>query len=295
MGLKQTREIGRIAIDPKNPDVVYVAALGHLWGAGPDRGVYKTTDGGKTWAKVLFVDDTTGFVDLKIDPADPNVLYAAAWHRLRWGGSHMEGVGKGSGIYKSTDAGANWKRLTDPTLKNGLPTDAMGRISLAVSPQNHNLLYAMIQVDKGVTESSQGRWGGVFRSSDGGATWTQVNDLQAVPHYYYDEVILDPSDTNHVFLLFSPVLESKDGGKTFAPDSLARLHVANPAMCIDPHDPDPAEPAEAGADPGVGARRGARFGLLVQLGLDHAAPHLAIRLDHDLRRRQQAVQAHASR
>ncbi len=238
MGLKQTREIGRIAIDPKNPDVVYVAALGHLWGAGPDRGIYKTTDGGKTWAKVLFVDDTTGFVDLKIDPADPNVLYAAAWHRLRWGGSHMEGVGKGSGIYKSADAGATWKRLTDPTLKNGLPTDAMGRISLAVSPQNHNLLYAMIQVDKGVTESSQGRWGGVFRSSDGGATWTQVNDLQAVPHYYYDEVILDPSDTNHVFLLFSPVLESKDGGKTFAPDSLARVHVDNHAMWIDPQDPE---------------------------------------------------------
>ena len=238
MGLKQTREIGRIAIDPKNPDVVYVAALGHLWGAGPDRGIYKTTDGGKTWAKVLFVDDTTGFVDLKIDPTDPNVLYAAAWHRLRWGGSHMEGVGKGSGIYKSTDAGATWKRLTDPALKNGLPTDAMGRISLAVSPQNHNLLYAMIQVDKGVTESSQGRWGGVFRSSDGGATWTQVNDLQAVPHYYYDEVILDPSDTNHVFLLFSPVLESKDGGKTFAPDSLARVHVDNHAMWIDPQDPD---------------------------------------------------------
>jgi photosystem II stability/assembly factor-like uncharacterized protein len=238
MGLKETREIGRIAIDPKNPDVVYVAALGHLWGAGPDRGIYKTTDAGKTWTKVLFVDDTTGFVDLKIDPADATVLYAAAWHRLRWGGSHMEGVGKGSGIYKSTDAGATWRRLTDPALKNGLPTEAMGRISLAVSPQNHRLVYAMIQVDKGVTESSQGRWGGVFRSGDAGATWTQVNDLQAVPHYYYDEILVDPSDSNHVFLLFSPLLESKDGGKTFAPDSLARVHVDNHAMWIDPQDPD---------------------------------------------------------
>src|SRR5436190_10372187 len=100
MGLGDTRCIGRIVIHPTNPDIVYVAALGHLWGPSPERGVYRTADGGKTWAKVLFVDDTTGFVDLEMEPGNPEVLYAAAWHRLRWGGSHMQGVGRGSGIYK---------------------------------------------------------------------------------------------------------------------------------------------------------------------------------------------------
>src|SRR5438445_13310229 len=105
MGLAATRHIGRIVIHPRNPDVVYVAALGHLWGPNAERGVYKTTDGGKTWTRVLFVDDTTGVVDLEMDPSDPSTLYAAAWHRLRWGGSHMEGIGAGSGLYKTSDGG----------------------------------------------------------------------------------------------------------------------------------------------------------------------------------------------
>src|SRR6266849_5048104 len=192
MGLEATRHIGRIVIHPKNPDVVYVAALGHLWGPNPERGVYKTTDGGKTWTRVLFVDDTTGFVDLEMDPRDPSTLYAAAWHRLRWGGSHMEGIGAGSGLYKTTDGGKTWIRLTDPAKKNGLPTGRIGRIGIAISPQNPRLVFVMIQVDRGVTDAAQGRFGGVFRSSDAGVTWTQINDLQAVPHYYYDEIWLDP-------------------------------------------------------------------------------------------------------
>jgi len=237
MGLADSRAIGRIVIHPKAPDTVYVAALGHLWGPNAERGVYKTTDGGKTWSRVLFVDDSTGIVDLAMDPTDPLTLYAAAWHRLRWGGSHMEGVGAGSGIYKTTDGGKTWTRLTDPARHNGLPTDRMGRIGLAISPQNPKLVFAMIQVDRGVTDPAQGRFGGVFRSADGGATWTQVNDLQAVPHYYYDAIWVDPTDSQHVFVATSPLLESKDGGRTFAPESLANVHVDHHALWIDPHDP----------------------------------------------------------
>jgi photosystem II stability/assembly factor-like uncharacterized protein len=177
MGLRDSRAIGRIVIHPAGPDTVYVAALGHLWGPNNERGVYKTTDGGKTWNRILFVDDTTGFVNLEMDPADPRTLYAAAWHRVRWGGSHMEGVGKGSGLYKTTDGGKTWARLTDPALKNGLPTERIGRIGIAIAPQNPRLVLVMIQVDRGITDPAQGRFGGVFRSADGGKSWTQINDL----------------------------------------------------------------------------------------------------------------------
>jgi photosystem II stability/assembly factor-like uncharacterized protein len=237
MGLGETRAIGRIVVHPTNPDIVYVAALGHLWGPNPERGIYRTEDGGKTWRRILFVDDTTGFVDLEMDPANPDVLYAAAWHRLRWGGGHMEGVGRGSGIYKTADGGRTWTRLTDPALHNGLPTDRLGRIGLAVSPKDPRIVYAVIQVDRGITDPHQGRYGGVFRSADAGATWTQVNDLQAVPHYYYDDVFLDPTDPDHLWTISPSLLESRDGGRTFAPDSLPHVHGDFHALWIDPDDP----------------------------------------------------------
>jgi photosystem II stability/assembly factor-like uncharacterized protein len=237
MGLKDTRSIGRIVIDPHDANTVYVAALGHLWGPNKERGVYKTTDGGKTWNKILFVDDSTGFVDLAMDPSNSQVLYAASWHRLRWGGSYMQGAGAGSGIYKSTDGGKSWTQLTDAKLNNGLPTDRMGRIGLAIAQSDPKIVYAMIEVDRGVTDPLQGRYGGVFRSSDAGATWTHVNDLQAQPHYYYDEIRVDPKDPEHVYVLASPLLESKDGGKTFATDSLHLVHVDHHALWIDPADP----------------------------------------------------------
>ena len=237
MGLKDTRSIGRVVIHPTNPEIVYVAALGHLWGTNVERGVYKTTDGGKSWSKILFVDDTTGFVDLEMDPANPEVLYAAAWHRLRWGGGHMQGVGKGSALYKTTDGGKSWTKLTDPALKNGLPTDGLGRIGLAVSAKDPKVVYAVIQVDRGVTDPLQGRYGGVFRSSDAGATWAQVNDLQAIPHYYYDDVWIDPTNPDHVWTVSPSLLESKDGGKSFAPDSLHLVHGDYHALWIDPGDP----------------------------------------------------------
>jgi photosystem II stability/assembly factor-like uncharacterized protein len=238
MGLRDTRSIGRVVIHPTNPQIVYVGALGHLWGPHPDRGVYKTTDGGATWSKVLFVNDTTGIVDLEMDPSNPEVLYAAAWHRLRWGGSRMQGVGAGSGIYKSPDGGRTWTRLTDPRLNNGLPADRIGRVGLAVAESSPGTVYAMVQVDRGITNAQQAPYGGVFRSDDAGATWRQTNDFQSNPHYYYNDIWVDPTDAEHVYVTATYLMQSKDGGRTFDQDSLHNVHVDHHAMWIDPADPE---------------------------------------------------------
>ena len=236
-GLPESREIGRIVVHPRDPNVVYVAALGHLWGTNAERGVFKTTDGGKSWTKSLFVNDTTGFVDLVMDPTNPEVLYAAGWHRLRYGGTRVQGVGAGSGIWKTTDGGRSWRRLTDAALRNGLPADRIGRIGLAVSEQSPRTVYAMVQVDRGVTNASVGPQGGIFKSTDAGATWKQMHDYQAVPHYYYDDVFVDPKDAEHLWTSGTFLMESKDGGRTFEPDSLFNVHVDHHALWINPDDP----------------------------------------------------------
>ena len=236
MGLGDTRAIARVVIHPTNPNVVYVAALGHLWGTNAERGVFKTVDGGAHWEKILFVNDTTGATDLELDPSNPEIVYAAMWHRLRLGGSRMQGAGSGSGIYKSVTGGKTWTRLTDPARSTGLPTQSIGRPSIAVSPRNPSVVYAMIAVDRGVTDVSAAPFGGVFKSTDAGDHWTQTNDLAASPHYYYDEIVVDPVNDQHVYVLASPVLMSKDGGKTFAVDSLHNVHVDNHALWIDPAD-----------------------------------------------------------
>lgn len=235
-GLTDTREIGRVVVHPRDPNTAWVAALGHLWAPGRARGVYKTTDGGRTWARTLFVDDTTGAVDLTLDPSNPDVLYAATWHRVRLGGTRMQGVGAGSGIYKSTDGGRTWRRLTDPALRNGLPAERMGRIGLAVSEKNPQVVYAMIQVDRGAVNTAVQPFGGVFRSDDAGATWRQVHDFQAVPHYYYDDVWVDPADAEHLWVSSMLLMESKDGGRTFEPESLSNVHVDHHALWVNPDD-----------------------------------------------------------
>ncbi|MEP6690841.1 MAG: hypothetical protein ABJD07_06780 [Gemmatimonadaceae bacterium] len=236
MGLADTRAIARVVIHPTNPDIVYIAALGHLWGANAERGVFKTTDGGAHWEKILFVDDTTGATDLELDPSNPDVVYAAMWHRVRLGGSHMVGAGRGSGIYKSVNGGKSWSKLTDPARNTGLPTSDIGRPSIAISAKHPNTVYAMVAVDRGVTDVGAAPFGGVFKSTDAGEHWTQVNDLAANPHYYYDEIIVDPVNDQHVYMLASPVLVSTDGGRTFAVDSLYNVHVDNHALWIDPVD-----------------------------------------------------------
>ncbi|HEX6067038.1 MAG TPA: hypothetical protein VFZ04_22535 [Longimicrobiales bacterium] len=236
-GLADNTQIGRIAIHPKNPDIVYVAAMGDLWGASAARGVYKTTDGGANWQKVLFVNDTVAFVDVKMHPSNPEVLYAAGWHRLRRGGGTMEGAGAGSGIWKTADGGRTWRKLTDPALRNGLPTDAMGRIGLAIAPKNPRTVYAVIQVARssfGPTVSAQG---GVFRSDDAGTTWTRVNDISALPDYFYNEIYIDPANTERVYINSVQLSISNDGGKTFAPMEMNRVHVDHHAFWINPDDP----------------------------------------------------------
>lgn len=238
MGLADSRIIGRVVVHPDDPNVVFVAALGHLWGPNQERGIYRSDDGGESWERILFVNDTTGFVDLKMDPSNPEVMYAAAWHRLRWGGGRMEGVGAGSGIYKTTDGGRSWTRLTDPALANGLPTDAMGRIGLDVSPTDPNIVYAVIQVGRSNRDASISAHGGVFRSDDAGASWTRVHDISAVPDYFYNEIYVDPQNPEHVWVNGTYLYRSRDGGRSFTRFDVGNVHVDHHAFWINPRDSD---------------------------------------------------------
>ncbi len=199
LGLDGTMHIGRVRVHSTNPDIAYVAALGNLWAPSPDRGVYKTVDAGKTWTKVLFVDTLTGVVDLAMDPVNPDVLYAAAYQRLRraWG---FNGGGPGSGIYKSTDGGRRWSRLA-----NGLPAGDKGRIGLAIAASNPRVLYAIIE---------HAGEGGVYRTEDAGGTWTKVNNLNPRP-MYYSHIFVDPKNEQRVYVLAVSYYKSEDGGKTF--------------------------------------------------------------------------------
>src|SRR6266566_3402853 len=222
--------VGDLAVAPSDTNIVWVGTgeknslRSQYWGDG----VYKSTDGGRNWIK-MGLADSRAIGRIVIHPTGPDTVYVAALGHL-WGANNERGV------YKTTDGGKTWTRIPNPALKNGLPTDRIGRIGIAISAQNPKLVFAFIQVDRGVTDPAQGRFGGVFRSSDAGATWTQVNDLQAVPHYYYDEIWVDPADSQHLFVNSAPLLASKDGGRTFAPESLSRVHGDHHALWFDPHD-----------------------------------------------------------
>ena len=203
-GLEKTERISRIIIDPTNPNVVYVAALGGLWSENAERGVYKTEDAGVTWEKILYVDQKTGASDLKMDPQNPNKLYAAMWEFRRWP-YRFESGGKGSGLYISFDGGKNWARKTQD---DGLPEGELGRIAIAPAKSNPNRVYALIEAEKSA----------LAVSNDGGHSWTQVNNEVGISDrpFYYSEIEVDPNNENIVYNLATFIRKSTDGGKTFA-------------------------------------------------------------------------------
>jgi photosystem II stability/assembly factor-like uncharacterized protein len=219
VGLKNSEHIGRIAIDPKDSNIVYVAAQGPLWGSGGDRGLYKTTDGGKTWNQVLKISENTGVSDVEIDPNNPETLYAAAYQRRRHMWTLIDG-GPESAIYKSTDAGATWNRV-----RAGMPTGDMGRIGIAISPVDSNVIYATIE--------SGDRKGGIFRSNDRGGSWEKRNDFDAGA-MYYGHVVADPKDVDRIYIMNVFLMVSDDGGRTLRRLGERSKHVDNHEIWVDP-------------------------------------------------------------
>ena len=218
MGLKTSEHIGKIVIDPRNPDVVYVAAIGPLWKEGGERGVYKTTDGGKTWTQILKVDDNTGANDIIMDPRNPEVLYAAMYQRRRHDFGYISG-GPGSGIYKSTDGGKTWDKAN-----TGLPKEDKGRIGLAISPADPEYIYAVVESSKDA---------GFYRSTNHGASWSKMSDHQTGGNYY-NEVIADPKNPHQVYTMGYAISVSDDGGKNFKPIGEKSKHVDNHVLWVNP-------------------------------------------------------------
>jgi photosystem II stability/assembly factor-like uncharacterized protein len=285
LGLEETQSIGRVVVDPVNPNIVYVAAMGHLFGPNPERGLYKSVDGGKNWARIKFIDNNTGFTDVAIDPANPKILYAASYQRLRtwWG---YNGGGPGSALWKSTDAGANWTRLEGPGWakpKDGL----LGRIAIAIFRAKPSIIYAQVEAgasggvgsgtgDNGLRQVGRGGAGatesggesaasttgtapatgpapggpgggrnplgntppdpatGIYRSEDGGKTWTQVSHLDDRP-MYFSQIRVDPVNDKKLFVGGNPARMSLDAGKTWT--NITASHTDYHAFWIDPKEP----------------------------------------------------------
>lgn len=221
MGLKETEHISAIVINPQNPDIVYIGALGHAFGPNDERGVFMTTDGGQTWTKTLFIDNQHGVADLEIDPTNPNILYAGMWSFERKPWTHRSGSEKG-GVYKSIDGGRTWNKLT-----NGLPK-LMGRIGVRVAPSNPNVVYVIVESKDGT----------LYRSDDRGENFRNVSKNTDIVSrgFYYTRVRVDPTNENHIFAVASTLYNSVDGGKTFR-SITGRTHIDYHALWLDPKNP----------------------------------------------------------
>ncbi|MBI3504697.1 MAG: hypothetical protein HY059_07635 [Proteobacteria bacterium] len=236
MGLKETQHIGRIVVHPRDPNTVYVAALGAAWTSNPDRGLYKTTDGGATWTKIKFISDKAGFVDVALDPRNPDVVWAASYERAR-GPYFLQSGGPGSALWKSTDAGKTFVEVRG----NGFPETTKGRIGIAISLSNPDVMYAMVEADTAANPvkdpkiKSQKSPTGLYRSADGGNKWIKTNDEDTRP-FYYSQVRVTPDKPDRVYWSSTPVKVSNDGGFT-AMNATQGIHVDHHAMWIDPKDP----------------------------------------------------------
>jgi photosystem II stability/assembly factor-like uncharacterized protein len=227
MGLEKTRHIHRVIIDPKNPNTVYVGAIGSPWGEHPERGIYKTTDGGATWTQVLFVDNKTGCGELVMDPTNPNKLIANMWEHRRQPWTFKSG-GPGSGMYITHDGGKNWKKVSS---KDGLPEGELGRMGIAIAPSKPEIVYALIESKKNA----------LYRSVDGGEKWTMINDKSEIGDrpFYYFEIYVDPKNENRLYTIFSEVNKSEDGGKSFQTlIAYAGVHPDHHAWWINPENPN---------------------------------------------------------
>ncbi len=220
-GLTETRHISRIQAHPRNPDVAYVAAVGNLWRDNPERGVYKTTDGGDSWELVLYLDDNTGAIDLVMDPLDPDILFAAMYSRRRtaWG---FNGAGPGSGIHRTLDGGVSWTRLED-----GLPDGELGRIGLDIYRRDGNLVFATVEARRGQT--------GVYASTDRGDSWQKISATNPRP-MYFSQIRVDPNDPQRVYVGGQNLMRSDDGGRTFTDEGAQNVHLDHHALWIDPSD-----------------------------------------------------------
>ncbi len=249
VGLKNSQHIGKIIIDPRDSNTIYVAAQGPLWGPGGDRGVYKSTDGGKSWHKSLYISENTGASDLAQDPADPDVLYATTYQRRRHVFTLIDG-GPESAIYKSTDAGKTWNKIN-----SGVPSVDLGRIGIAISPADHNVLYATVEAAE--------QKGGIFRSTDRGANWEKRNDFQNGA-MYYGHVFPDPRNVDRIYVADTLLRISDDGGKTLRRLGDRNKHVDSHVVWIDPAD---TSHILVGCDGGVyeSYDRGATWGFIQNL------------------------------
>jgi photosystem II stability/assembly factor-like uncharacterized protein len=232
VGLAKTERINRIALHPDKPEIAYAAALGTLWGENEERGIFKTTDGGQTWDRILYVDQKTGATDIKLDPFNPDKLYASMWQFRRWP-YFFESGGPGSGLYISWDGGDNWKRKTE---EDGLPKGELGRITFAPSPAQANRVYALVEAEKSA----------MLRSDDGGESWIKTNEDSdiAIRPFYYTEIAADPENADRVYNIFTQLSVSIDGGKTFTLNPVIAccaasntIHIDNHAFWINPIDP----------------------------------------------------------